>query len=412
MPNYTLLQDNFKISFQSITANKLRAILTVFIIAFGIMALVGILTAIDSIKYSLNEQFTVMGANSFSISSEELFTSRGGENEDYPEITFRQALKFKEEYQFPAKVSIRIPASNTATVKYKSVKSNPNIQVVGTDNNYLLTSGYNLKRGRNFSVNEIHSNVHLVIIGSNLSAKLFNSEVNPLGEVINIGSGKYKIIGVLEEKGSGFGGGSDRICILPITNVRQYFTQSNMDYTITILPNEPRMLKMAISEAIGVFRIIRGLRPGQENNFATESSDSLTKLLLDNLKYVTIAATIIGIITLFGAAVGLMNIMLVSVTERTREIGIRKAIGAKSKTIRQQFLFESVLIGQFGGVVGIVFGIIIGNFVSLIVGSSFVVPWLWIISGLLVCFAVGLISGLIPATKAARVDPIVSLRYE
>jgi putative ABC transport system permease protein len=411
MPNYSLFQENFKISFQAISANKLRAILTVFIIAFGIMALVGILTAIDSIKYSLNEQFTVMGANTFSISSKQLFASRAGE-EDHPEISYRQALDFEEEYQFPAEISIRIPASGTATVKYKSEKTNPNIQVVGTDNNYLITSGYTLRRGRNFSVNEINSNAHLVIIGSNLSAELFDYEINPLGEVITIGSGKYKVIGVLEEKGSGFGGGGDRICILPITNVRQYFARSNMDYMITILPNEPRMLDMAISEATGLFRVIRGLRPGQKNNFAIESSDSLANLLMENLKYVTIAATIIGIITLFGAAVGLMNIMLVSVTERTREIGIRKAVGAKSQTIRQQFLFESVLIGQFGGLVGIIFGIVIGNLVSLIVGSNFVVPWVWIIGGLIVCFVVGLISGFIPATKAARVDPIVSLRYE
>ena len=185
-----------------------------------------------------------------------------------------------------------------------------------------------------------------------------------------------------------------------------------MDYLITILPNDPKLLDAAVSEATGLFRVVRKLRPGEQNNFAVETSDNLVNLLMDNLKYVTIAATIIGIITLFGAAVGLMNIMLVSVTERTREIGIRKAMGAKSKIIRQQFLFESILIGQFGGLSGIILGIIIGNFVSMAIGSTFIIPWLWIISGILVCLVVGLISGLFPAIKASRVDPIVSLRYE
>lgn len=408
----TLLFENFKISLQAIKANKLRAVLTISIIAFGIMALVGILTAIDSIKNSLVEQFTILGANSFSLSSRQFFASDGRENVDNPEITFREALEFKNEYTFPARVSLRITASGTATVKYKSEKTNPNISVMGTDNNYLFTSGYELEKGRNFSVNEISSNAHVAIIGSSLASDLFKNDPTPLGNIISIGNGKYKVIGILESRGSGFGGGGDRTCILPVTNVRQYFSRPNMDYLITILPDDPKMLNVAVSEATGLFRVIRKLRPGEKNNFAVETSDNLVNLLMDNLKYVTIAATIIGIITLFGAAVGLMNIMLVSVTERTREIGIRKAIGAKSKIIRQQFLFESILIGQFGGLSGIILGIIIGNFVSMAIGSTFIIPWLWIISGILVCLVVGLISGLFPAIKASRVDPIVSLRYE
>ena len=412
MPKSTLIKENFRISLQAIKTNKLRSILTIFIIAFGIMALVGILTAIDSIRASLNEQFTVMGANTFSVSSSQLLTSGGGATEKSPDISYRQAVEFKKEYNFPAKVSIRKSASSTAIVKFKSVKTNPNISVVGTDDNYLKTSGYSIARGRNFSKNEITTNAHVVIIGSNLATKLFKGESDPLDNIIKIGNGQYKVIGLLEKKGSGFGGGGDQICILPITNVRQYFSNSGNDYTITVIPDKPRFLDMAVSEATGLFRVIRGLRPGQENNFVIETSDSLVNLLMENLKNVTLVATIIGIITLFGAAVGLMNIMLVSVTERTREIGIRKAIGAKSYIIRQQFLFESVLIGQFGGLIGIAFGILIGNLVSLIIGSNFVIPWLWILSGLFVCFIVGLISGLLPATKAAKVDPIVSLRYE
>ena len=292
MPRSTLLKENFRISLQAIKANKLRSVLTIFIIAFGIMALVGILTAIDSIRYSLNEQFAVMGANSFSISSRKLFVSRGGQQDEKPRITYREAEEFKKQFEFPARVSLRIQASGTATVKYKSEKTNPNIDVVGTDDQYLFISGYNMAQGRNFSSNEITANAHVVIIGSNLATKLFKHQETPLGNIITIGAGKYKVIGILEEKGSGFGGGGDDICILPVTNVRQYFSRPGMDYTITVLPNDSKLTDVAISEATGLFRVIRDLRPGEETNFVIESSDNLANLLMENLKYVTIAALV------------------------------------------------------------------------------------------------------------------------
>jgi putative ABC transport system permease protein len=185
-----------------------------------------------------------------------------------------------------------------------------------------------------------------------------------------------------------------------------------MNFLLTVMPLDSKMLDAAISEARGLFRVIRGLAVGEENNFSIGTSDNLVNMLRENMSNVTVAATIIGIITLFGAAVGLMNIMLVSVTERTREVGIRKAIGARSNIIRQQFLFESIFIGQLGGLVGIILGILIGNLVSLLMDNPFVVPWLWIFIGIVVCFFVGLFSGLFPAIKASKVDPIVSLRYE
>jgi putative ABC transport system permease protein len=408
----TFLRENIKISFHSIRSNQLRTVLTIFIIAFGIMALVGILTAIDSIKSSLNEQFTLMGANSFSITNRKMITTKGGEAKRHPVIRYREAMEFKEEFRFPGRTSVRYNASGTATVKYQSIKTNPNISVVGSDSHYLATSGYKLRKGRNFNLNEINTNAHVAIIGGLLADELFPDGGQPVGKVISVGSGRYKVIGVLEEKGSGFGMGSDKVVILPITNVRQYFTRPNMNFQITILPDDPKMLEIAISEAKGMFRVVRNLKVSEDNNFEIETSDNLVNLLLENLKYVSLAATIIGIITLFGAAVGLMNIMLVSVTERTREIGIRKAIGAKSRMIRQQFLFESIFIGQLGGLTGIVLGILIGNLVALAMRTSFVVPWLWILIGILLCLGVGLLSGLIPAIKASRVDPIVSLRYE
>ncbi|MFP4047423.1 MAG: ABC transporter permease, partial [Bacteroidales bacterium] len=408
----TLLGENVKISLYSIRSNTLRTLLTIFIIAFGIMALVGILTATDSIKSSLSDQFTIMGANTFSITNRKMITTGGGEPSNNPPVKYSEAIQFIGEFDFPAKTSIRYNASGTATAKYGSIKTNPNISVTGTDENFLATSGYKLREGRNFSKSEIIANTHVAIIGGVLADELFKDESDRIGKVIRVGNGKYKVIGILEERGSGFGADSDKIVVLPITNVRQYFAKPVMNYVITILPADPQMLDIAISEATGLFRAIRNLKIREENNFEVETSDNLVNLLLENLRYVSLAATIIGIITLFGAAVGLMNIMLVSVTERTREIGIRKAIGAKSIMIRQQFLFESILIGQMGGIAGIILGIIIGNLVSLVMNTTFIIPWLWILLGILLCFIVGLISGLLPAMRASRVDPIVALRYE
>jgi len=409
-----LLQDNIKISFNSIRASKLRAVLTIFIIALGIMALVGILTAIDSIKKSITDQFTLMGANTFVIESRSMNIQVGNKKyrkKNHARISFREATRFKDGFSFPALVSISTTATRLGTVKYKSEKSNPNIWVLGSDENYIYTSGNKIGRGRNFSVQDVIQNKNVVILGADLADKLFKDFQNPVGKVVNVGGGKFRVIGVLEAKGSSIGG-LDKICILPITSVRHYFSRPNMGHTINVLPGDSRLLDIAASEAEGFFRVIRNLSARDESDFNITKSDNLVNILLENISKVTIAATLIGLITLLGAVVGLMNIMLVSVTERTREIGIRKAIGAKANTIKQQFLFEAILIGQIGGLVGIVLGIIIGNLVSLLTHTSFIVPWIWIFGGVLACFFVGIASGYFPAVKAARLDPIHALHYE
>ncbi len=413
MKSLTLFGENVRVAFKAIKSNKVRAILTMAIIAFGIMALVGILTAIDGIKGSLTNQFTMMGANSFSITSRSMRVQVGNQKmrtKNYSYISYREATEFKTRFVEPAWVSVSFNASGMATMRYDDRKTNPNIDILGSDDDYLAVSGFELESGRNFSHEDIAGNRHVAIIGQDIVRFLFPG-MDPIGQEIRLSGLKLNVIGVLKSKGSSFESG-DNLSIIPISTARQYFSRPNITYSITIMPQNPAHMDILSSEAEGIFRIVRNLDARDESDFNIQKSDSILEMLLENLKYVTWAATIIGIITLFGAAVGLMNIMLVSVTERTREIGVRKALGAKTSVIRQQFLYESVIIGQMGGLLGIITGIIMGNLVSLGMGSSFVIPWVWVMGGFAACFIVGILSGYFPAVKASGVDPIEALRYE
>lgn len=401
---------------QNIRANMLRAVLTLLIIAFGIMALVGILTAIDAIAFSLNDNFSGLGANSFSIErkwGDVKSNQRGRRQRAGDPVKFDQAEEFKERFNFPAIVSVNFWATSLASVKYEDEKTNPNIGFVGVDENYFAVKGIEIEYGRNFSRMEVEDGQAKLIIGRDIVKTLFDDKPEKaLDKIVLVGNIRYRVVGVLKSKGTSMGNNTDRAVYAPLYNVRTIYGTAETDYSLLVAVRNAVDMDAAQSEATGLFRQIRRLRPGQDEDFEIFASDSLVAILKENTTNLRLATIAIGLMTLLGAAIGLMNIMLVSVTERTREIGIYKALGATRRSILTQFLTEAVVICQIGGIVGILLGILVGNIVTPLLGGTFLIPWTWMLLGLTLCMIVGVVSGFYPAMKAARLDPIEALRYE
>lgn len=410
----TTLRENISIALQSIAGNRLRASLTSLIIAIGIMALVGILTAIEGIKSYTNNIFGDLGANSFTIqnTNDGLNFGNGGHRKVYPPITYAQAYRFKQVFDMPVISSVNLFLTGTAVVKYGNQKSNPNIYFTGSDENYLATTGHKLAYGRNFSSSEMQHGDGVVIIGNEIKKRLFKSE-DPINKYIFVGKNRFRVIGIVQSKGSssGFGPG-DKFCVIPVTKAKQVDSVANPSFTVTVKATGPSNMDATKGEAISTFRNVRGLNVVNPNNFELQSSDSIQQQLSGQLAGMTIGGLAISIITLLGASIGLMNIMLVSVTERTREIGVRKAIGATPSIIRKQFLIEAIVICLMGGVLGIILGMAVGNLIAISISGTFAVPWFWLIVSICVCTVIGLISGFYPAQKASRLDPVEALRYE
>ena len=420
--------DTLSLSFRTIRSNKLRTGITVAIIALGIASLIGIRTAIEAMTQKFTESFSAMGANGFSLRYRQVWRvqnnngikkEKKGEkkeklsNQNKP-ISKLQAEAFKQAYKFPAQIGLSMFGTNNATINFENKKTNPTVRLMGGDDNFVDLNGYKIAGGRNLNDLDVQSGRNVCLLGKTVASTLFGDNAErPVDKIVRVNGIPFRVIGVLDEKGSTLGFSWDNAVVTSYNNVRRFFNSGpRSSFSIGIKVKDINMLDAGMGEAEGLFRSIRKLTTTEGNNFLIDKSDSFVDMLLQNLQWLTISAIVIGFITLMGAAIGLMNIMLVAVTERTKEVGLIKAIGGKQRNVRSQFLYESIIISLLGAAFGIFFGILLGNIVSILMSTGFVVPWAWVLLGICICSLVGLLAGLYPAFKASRLNPIEALRYE
>lgn len=420
------ITDVLSLSLRTIRSNRLRSGITIAIIALGITALVGIITAIGAMNQKLMESFSTIGANGFSIrakersfrigNSRQMNVKRKGEKQEKKSnlgqpINLTEAEQFVASFHYPSEVSIAGFAGNNNVVSSSIKKTNPTVALLGTDEGYIDLNGFSISSGRNFTRDEVQGGTNVCILGYDVALKLFGDEVNKaVNKEVRIKNILFRVLAVLNSKGSTFGFSRDNIAMITYKNLVRNF--QNSSFTIGIKASQVSRVEEAMGEAEGTFRNIRKLAVTEESNFALERNNNIAEKAISSLRYITAAVTIIGLITLIGAAIGLMNIMLVAVAERTKEVGLIKAIGGKKNAVQAQFLTEAILISLAGAVIGIIVGIMLGNLFGLLLHTNFIVPWNWIVYGIVICSVVGLLAGLYPAIKAGRLSPIDALRYE
>jgi len=412
-----LFREIIAMALNSLGANKLRSALTMIGITIGVFSVISVMTAIGALQSSIESGISFLGSNIFQFAKYPANMSASGnvkkKYENRRNITYRQALHYYKLMEGSAReICLKSFAYEVkGQAVYNGVKTTPSLLVVGANRSFLTANAYTLGYGRNINDEDVDLARSVIVVGKMIEKRLFPHET-PIGKVIRVSGHTFTVIGVLTEKGTAFGQSQDDLCIMPITRFFEDFGEAKRTVNIATQAFSVETYNRTLDKAVGAMRIARGLRANQENDFEIYSNDSLKSAFISIAGVVRIGAFVISFIALVAAGIGIMNIMLVSVTERTKEIGVRKSIGARSRDILHQFLTEAVFISEAGGVVGIILGVIGGDLLAAWLKVDLIFPFGWAFAGLVVCSAIGIGFGLYPAYRAAALDPIEALRYE
>lgn len=401
-----------RLALASLSANKLRSALTMLGIAVGVFSVIGVMTVISGLRGSIEDGLNQLGANSFQISKFPgiNFSNPWNRFRNRRDITYAQATRFRELMAGSAEISLSL-RNRGRRVSFLDRRTNPNVMLVGTDENFMASRNYDISAGRNLGSDDVEFGRAVVILGDDIVKRIFLNE-DPLGKSVRLDGQTYTVIGLMAAKGASFGESQDSSAIIPITQYLEVYGRSWRSVSINVQAHDQATMGDTADTAIGAMRVVRKLGPEMPNDFEVYSNDSLIEAFNDIAGVVAIGAFVISAIALLASGVGVMNIMLVSVTERTKEIGIRKSIGAKKKNILVQFLLEAVVLSLTGGLAGVMAGIVGGNIAAQVLNAATVFPLGWALAGLTVCSAIGIAFGFYPAWKAASLDPIEALRYE
>jgi len=412
-----LFREILAMALSSLGANKLRAALTMTGITIGVFSIISVMTAIGALQNSIESGISFLGSNVFQFAKYPVNIDAGGETkkkyQNRRNITYRQALRYYELMRGDAsEICLKCFGRDLkGQAVYNGIKTTPSLTIVGTNQGFLVANAFTLGYGRNLNEEDVELAREVIVIGKAIEKRLFPHE-SPIGKIIRMSGHTYTVVGVLAEKGTSFGQSQDDFCVIPITRFFENYGEANRTVNIATQPFSTELYNRTLDKGISAMRIARGLNANQENDFEIYTNDSLKSAFVNVAGVVSIGAFVISFIALVAAGIGIMNIMLVSVTERTKEIGVRKSIGARSGDILRQFLTEAVLISEAGGVVGIVLGVIFGNLLAAWLKADLIFPFGWAIAGLIVCSAIGIGFGFYPAYRAAKLDPIEALRFE